>query len=98
MRPFALRLAAELPGYVAKAINEQEKAGGPDGVMGFWDIGQHSDKSIIIYPLRRLHDIAVHWRKSLERNNCEAQASRIRAILADSGVLKPKVFVFRSQF
>ena len=86
MRPFALRLAVELPGFVAKAINEQEKAGGPDGVMQYWGISQQFDQSIIIFPLRRLHDIAVHWRKNIERNNCEAQASRIRAILADSGV------------
>jgi hypothetical protein len=87
-----------LPGLIARAINEQEKAAGPDGVMAYWGINQNFDQSIIVYPLRRLHDLAVRWRKNLERNNCEAQASRIRAILADSGLLKPKVFVYRSQF
>jgi hypothetical protein len=48
LRPYALRLAVELPGYVAKAINEQEKAGGPDGVMGFWGLGQGFDQNVII--------------------------------------------------
>jgi hypothetical protein len=98
MRPYALRLAAELPGFIARAISEQEREAGPDGVCRFWGIGQNFDASIIVYPLRRLHELAESWRESLEKNDSEARESRIRTILADSGVLKPKVFVFRSQF
>jgi hypothetical protein len=96
--PYALKLAVELPGRIAKTINEQEKATGPDGVMQYWGVGQAFDQSVTIYRLRCLEDIGEGWVKSLEANNAEAKESRIRAILADAGVLKPKVFVFRSQF
>jgi len=98
MRPFALRLACELPGFIAKAIKEVEAVGGPTGTMQFWGIGQASDVTIVTYPLHRLHEIAKMWRDHLQANTCEAQSCRIRAILVDSGVLQPKVFVYRSQF
>jgi hypothetical protein len=98
LRPFALRLAVELPGFIAKAIKEVEAVGGPTGTMQFWGIGQASDVTVVTYPLHRLHEIAKTWRGHLQANTCEAQACRIRAILVDSGALKPKVFVYRSQF
>jgi hypothetical protein len=47
LRPFALRLAVELPGRVAVAINQQEKTAGPDGVMAFWGIGQNFESARI---------------------------------------------------
>jgi len=96
LRPYALRLAAELPGRIAQAIHEIEAEGGPPGPMQFWGIGQGFDAAVILHPLHRLHELSESWLKALERNNCEARACRIRAILADSGALKPKVFLFRS--
>lgn len=95
MRPFALRLAVELPGRIAKAINGQEKAAGPDGVMAYWGIAQNFDASVVVHPLRRLHELALGWLASLQKNDAEAKESLIRALLADSGALQPKVFVFR---
>ena len=95
MRPFALKLAAELPGRIAQAINEIEAEDGVTGAMQFWRIGQAVDASVILHPLHRLHELAVGWRESLEKNDAEAQESLIRALLADSGALQPKVFVFR---
>jgi hypothetical protein len=98
LRPFALKLSVELPGLIAKEINKQENEAGPDGIMAFWGIAQNFDPAITVNPLRRLHDLAVSWLASLQSNDADAKESRIRAILADSGVLKPTVFVFRSQF
>jgi hypothetical protein len=98
LRPYALKLARELPGRVAMAINEIEQ----DGVSGstkFWGVGQQNlDNNFILFPLRRLHDIARSWLQSLERNTSEARDSRVRAILFDAGVLKQKAFIFRSQW
>jgi hypothetical protein len=98
LRPFSLKLAVELPGRIAKAINELEKAGGPDGSMAYWQVSQGFDSSTIINPLRRLHSLAEQWLESLKSNDAEAKESRIRAILADSGVLTPRVPVFRRQY
>ena len=78
-------------------FNEIERDG-IAGPMKFWGVGQNVDATVILHPLRRLHDISRSWVKHLERNTCEARHSRVRAILADSGALKPKVHVFRSQF
>jgi hypothetical protein len=52
---------------IAKAINEQEKAAGPDVVMAYWGIAQNFDASVIVNPLRRLHDLAANWLASLEK-------------------------------
>jgi hypothetical protein len=35
------------------------------------------------------------WVESLQKNDAEAKESLIRALLADAGAMKPKVFVFR---
>jgi hypothetical protein len=95
LRPFALKLCLELPGRVAKAISEIESAGGVSGEMRFWNIGQALDASIILNPLRRLHELSLTWLESLQRNDDEARECRIRVLLADSGVLKPRVYLFR---
>ena len=99
LRPYALRVAIELPGKVAKSINELEKAAGPAGIMKHYGLAQNADAApIITNGLRRLHSLAVSWVESLTANNAEAKESRIRAILFDAGVLNPKVAVYRSQF
>jgi hypothetical protein len=98
LRPFALKLAIELPGRVAKSINELEKVAGPDGSMAYWGIAQNFDQGLIVNPLRRLHSLALSWVQSLQTNDADAKESRIRAILADSGVLKPRVHVYRAQY
>jgi hypothetical protein len=70
-------------------------AGGPTGIMQFWGVGQELDAAIILNPLRRLHELSLGWLESLQKNDAEAQECRIRVMLADSGALKPKVFLFR---
>jgi hypothetical protein len=92
LRPYALRVAMELPGKLAKSINEIESITDAEGSM------YGINASVIINPLLRLHSLAVSWVESLKSNDDDAKESRIRAILADSGVLEPKVPVFRRQF
>jgi hypothetical protein len=98
LHPYALRIAVELPGKVAKSINELLEVAGPDGVMAHYGLAQNGDAVVIINPLRRLHSLAVSWIESLKANDAEAKESRIRAILFDAGVLNPKVAVYRKQF
>jgi len=90
LRPYALRLATELPGFVAAAINEIEDANGPTGTMAFWGIGQGFNANVVIYPLRRLHDVAQAWLKSLEANDAACRESHIRPCLKGEALTQHK--------